>query len=220
MAKDNKERIHYIRKSSNSVELSDDEEKDLFNLANRVPFDDRVNHQTEMSDLNITLIQSYLKEVNSALYEKSKTGDFTEICQDMNIISSLPEYIKPKNVGLMFFSFEPDKFFPYTQIDVVQFLDGLGGDRIIESTFKGPIHQQLKDALRFIRNTIITEKVIKYPDRAEADRFFNYPYAAIEEALSNAIYHRAYDVREPIEVRVEYDKIEIVSFPGPDRSVS
>ena len=83
----------------------------------------------------------------------------------MNIISSLPEYIKPKNVGLMFFSFEPDKFFPYTQIDVVQFLDGLGGDRIIESTFKGPIHQQLKDALRFIRNTIITEKVIKYPDR-------------------------------------------------------
>ena len=86
MAKDSKERIHYIRKSSNSVELSDDEEKDLFNLANRVPFDDRVNHQAEMSDLNITLIQSYLKEVNSALYEKSKTGDFTEICQDMNII--------------------------------------------------------------------------------------------------------------------------------------
>lgn len=27
-----------------------------------------------------------------------------------------PEYIKPKNVGLMFFSMEPEKFFPYTQI--------------------------------------------------------------------------------------------------------
>lgn len=58
-------------------------------MVNNVPFDDRVNHQADMSDLNITLIQSYLKEVNSALYEKSKTGDFTEICQDMNIISSL-----------------------------------------------------------------------------------------------------------------------------------
>ena len=34
-----KERIHYIRKASNTVESSDDEEKDLFNLANRVPFD-------------------------------------------------------------------------------------------------------------------------------------------------------------------------------------
>lgn len=39
-------------------------------------------------------------------------------------------------------------------------------------------------------------------------------------ALSNAVYHRAYDIREPIEVRVERDKIEIVSFPGPDHSVT
>ena len=220
MARDNKERIHYICKASNTVEPSDDEEKDLFNLANRVPFDDRVNHQAEMSDLNITLIQNYLKEIKSSLYEKAKTGDFVEVCSDMNIISNLPEYVKPKNVGLMFFSMEPDNFFPYTQIDVVQFPDGLGGNDIIENTFKGPIHQQLRDALQFIKNTIITEKIVKHPDRAEADRFFNYPYAAIEEALSNAVYHRAYDVREPIEVRVEHDRIEIVSFPGPDRSVT
>lgn len=140
MAKDNKERIHYIRKASNTVEPSDDEEKDLFSLANRVPFDDRVNYQAELSDLNIILIQNYLKEVNSALYEKSKTGDFVEVCSDMNIISSLPEYVKPKNIGLMFFSMEPDKFFPYSQIDVVQFPEGLGGNDIIENTFKGPIH--------------------------------------------------------------------------------
>lgn len=220
MARDNKERIHYIRKLSNSVEPSDDDEKDLFNLANRVPFDDRVNHQAEISDLNITLVQNYLKEVKSSLYEKARTGDFVEVCRDMNIISSLPEYMKPKNVGLMFFSMEPDKFFPYTQIDVVQFPSGLGGNDIIEKTFKGPIQQQLRDALQYIRNVIITEKVVKYPDRAEADRFYNYPYAAIEEALSNAVYHRAYDEREPIEVRVENDRIEILSFPGPDRSIT
>ena len=120
----------------------------------------------------------------------------------------------------MFFSMEPDKFFPYTQIDVVQFPSGLGGNDIIEKTFKGPIQQQLRDALQYIRNVIITEKVVKHPDRAEADRFFNFPYAAVEEALSNAVYHRAYDEREPIEVRVENDRIEIVSFPGPDRSVT
>lgn len=74
--------------------------------------------------------------------------------------------------------------------------------------------------MQYIRNTIITEKVVKHPDRAESDRFFNYPFAAVEEALSNAVYHRAYDEREPIEVRVENDMIEIVSFPGPDRSVT
>ena len=220
MDKDNKERIHYIRKASNTVEPSDDEEKDLFNLANRVPFDDRINHNAEISDLNITLIQSYLKEIKSSLYEKSKTGDFIEVCQDMNIVNTLPENIKPKNVGLMFFSMEPEKFFPNAQIDVVQFPKGLGGNDIIEKIFRGPLHQQLRDALQYIQNVIITEKVVKHPDRAEADRFFNFPYAAVEEALSNAVYHRAYDEREPIEVRVENDRMEIVSFPSPDRSVT
>ena len=220
MEKDNKERRHYIRKASNTVEPSDDEEKDLFNLANRVPFDDRINHQAELSDLNITLVQNYLKEINSSLYEKAKNGDFAEVCSDMNIISNLPEYVKPKNVGLMFFCMEPDKFFPCTQIDVVQFPDGLGGDNIIENTFKGPIHQQLREALQFIKNSIITKKIMKRPDKAEADWVYNYPYAALEEALSNAVYHRAYDIREPIEVRVEKEMIEILSFPGPDRSVT
>lgn len=220
MEKDNKERIHYIRKASNTVEPSDDEEKDLFNLANRVPFDDRVNHQAELEDLNITLIQNYLKEIGSSLYEKSKLGDFTELCSDMNIISTLPEYVKPKNVGLMFFCMEPDKFFPCTQIDIVQFPDGLGGDNIIENTFKGPIHQQLREALQFIKNSIVTKKIVKSADKAEADWVYNYPYAALEEALANAVYHRGYDIREPIEVRVEKDMIEIVSFPGPDRSVT
>ena len=97
-------------------------------------------------------------------------GILYKLCSDMNIINNLPEYVRPKNVGLMFFSMEPEKFFPYTQIDVVQFPEGLGGNDIIENIFKGPIHQQLRDALQFIRNTIITEKVVKYPDRAEADR--------------------------------------------------
>lgn len=88
---------------------------------------------------------------------------------------------------------EPDKLFPYTQIDVVQFPSGLGGNNIIEKTFKVPIHQQLRDALQYIKNVIITEKVVKHPDRAEADRFFNFPYAAVEEALSNAVYRAYYE---------------------------
>jgi len=62
--------------------------------------------------------------------------------------------------------------------------------------------------------------VIKLPDRAEADRFLNYPYAAIEESLCNAVYHKGYDTREPIEVRILPDRIEIVSHPGADRSIS
>ena len=220
MAKDDNERIYYIRKGSITAKPSEEEIKDLFSLSNRTPFDDQVNHTAELKDISFPLIKDYLGEINSELYNQADEIGLERVCRNMNLINGLPEYVKPRNVALMFFNSNPDKFFPCAQIDVVQFPDGEGGDQIIEQIFKGPLHVQLRDALRYIRNVIITEKVVKYPDRAEADRFFNYPYAAIEEALANAVYHKAYDEREPIEVRITHDMIEIISHPGPDRSVT
>jgi ATP-dependent DNA helicase RecG len=82
------------------------------------------------------------------------------------------------------------------------------------------IQEQLRTALRYIKGAIIQERVEKIPGQAEAKRYFNYPYEAIEEALANAIYHKAHDDREPVEMRVMRDCIHIVSHPGPDRSVT
>ena len=220
MAKDCRERIYWIRKMASTIMPTEVQKKDLYELANNVPFDDRVNHQASLEDLNLTLIQQYLREVDSGLYHEAGQKDFVRLCRDMNLISELPEYAKPRNAALMFFSLEPEKFFPYAQIDVVQFPDGLGGDQIIEKTFRGPIHQQLRESLQYIRNVIITERIEKSPNTAEADRYFNYPFTAIKEALSNAVYHKGYDVREPIEVRILPDRIEILSHPGADRSIS
>ena len=219
-AKHSKEDTYWIRKMASTIAPSTEELNDLFSLANRTPFDDRINHKAELSDLNYTLIKAYLKEIGSSLYETADEMSFETLCENMNLISELPEYVKPKNVALMFFNPEPKKFFPCAQIDVVQFPDGEGGDTIIEQTFTGPLHEQLRAALRYINNVVITEQVVKIPGQAEAERFFNWPYEAIEEGLSNAVYHKAYDEREPIEVRVEKDMIEIISHPGPDRSVT
>lgn len=83
----------------------------------------------------------------------------------------------------------------------------------------GPLHEQVQDALRYLQNNVIREKVIKHRDRAEATRIFNYPFPAVEEAVVNAVYHRSYEQREPVEVRVNPDGIEVVSYPGPDASI-
>jgi len=179
-----KERTYYIRKMSSTIKPSEDELKDLFSLSNKTPFDDQSNQFAELSDLNVTLVKNYLREVGSALADEVETKDFREICLAMGISTHLPEYQKPRNVGLMFFNFEPHKFFPYAHIDVVEFLDGDGGSEFDENIFKGPLDQQLRGALLYIRNSVIKERVIKQPGRAEADRFFNYPYEAIEEALA------------------------------------
>lgn len=49
---------------------------------------------------------------------------------------------------------------------------------------------------------------------------FNWPYRAVEEALSNAIYHQSYQIHEPVTVTVTPDSMEILSLPGPNMSIS
>jgi ATP-dependent DNA helicase RecG len=47
----------------------------------------------------------------------------------------------------------------------------------------------------------------------------NFPYEAVEEALVNAVYHRSYEIREPVEVRITAEDLVVLNFPGPDPSI-
>jgi ATP-dependent DNA helicase RecG len=139
--------------------------------------------------------------------------------RQMNVVGGPSEASMPKNVGLLFFNEHPERFFPATQIDVVWFPEGAGGDRFDEKTFAGSLGRITRDALSFIHANYLKQTVIKHPDRAEAGRLWNFPYAAIEEAVVNAVYHRSYEIREPIEVRITPQELVVLSFPGPDRSI-
>ena len=216
----NSDRIYWIRKMSSTISPSEEEKRDLYNLANNVPFDDRINHEANIDDLNPVLVKSYLKEIGSTLYSEFDSLPFETVCRNIGIVDGPAEYTKPKNVGLMFFNMNPEKFFPYAQIDIVELPEGEGGNIIKERTFTGPLNLQLQEAMLYLSNNVIEEYVIKVPDQVEAIRFKNYPYAALEEALANAVYHKGYDSREPIEVRVLPDRIEVLSHPGADRSIT
>lgn len=41
----------------------------------------------------------------------------------------------------------------------------------------------------------------------------------IEEVVLNALYHRDYQEREPMEITIEPTHIDILSYAGPDRSI-
>ena len=204
----------YVRIGSNSVVARGETLRQLQELTARIPFDDRINQQADIQELDLGIIQAYLQEVKSDLFEESKSLPFEDLCRTMLIAKGLNENVKPVNVGLLFFSKQPEKFFNRCQIELVWHKDG-SGSNFSEHYFKGPLHLQLRDALSFIKTQIIGEQVIKHDNKAEADRFYNFPYAAVEEALSNAVYHKSYELGSPIEVQVWPDKIEMLSFPGP-----
>lgn len=210
---------YYIRKQSSTVLARGADEQELIGLAAKVPFDDRYNQQAGLEDLSPQLIGAFLREVGSDLAAQAGTLPLETLGRQMNIVGGPVEAAFPKNAGLLFFNQDPRRFFPATQIDVVYFPDGPGGDQFEEKTFTGPLARMTREALDYIERNYLKQTVIKYPHRAEAERVWNFPYAAVEEALVNAVYHRSYEIREPVEVRITAQEMVILSFPGPDHSI-
>lgn len=207
-------RYPYIRYGSRSIVAKDDNLRRLQELTARIPFDDRINGKATIDDLDLGLIQAFLQEVKSDLYEESKQIPFADLCLNMKIVNGPKEALRPLNVGLLFFSRNPEKFLERSWIELVIHKDKTGKN-FSEKYFKGPLHHQLRAVLDYFKNNVIEEVVEKVAHKAEANRHFNFPYEAIEEALSNAVYHKSYEMDKPIEVQLWPDRIEILSFPGP-----
>ena len=211
---DNPRYFYYIRRLSSTVKPTPDEERELLSMANRIPFDDQLNQHAQLTDFDLSSIKIFLNEIKSDLEDQMANISINELCRRMNIAEGPDENLIPKNVGILFFAKDVQRFFPQAKIEIVTFKDESGTD-YTEKIFSGQIHIQLRGALRYLKDSIIKENVIKRKNRAESDRFFNYPYDALEEALCNAVYHRGYDNDSPIEVRIFPGRIDIISFPGP-----
>ena len=160
--------------------------------------------------------EEYLARVGSGLAGKGK--NLQELLTSMRLVRGPRENTKPLNIALMMFNDRPENFFPYSRIELVVKSDPAGND-MRERVCSGPVDWQLRCALEFLRNNIIEERVRKVDGRAEAERVFNYPFEAVEEALVNAVYHKDYQIHEPVTVIILPDSLEILSFPGPDPSI-
>ena len=210
---------YYIRRYSSTVRARGEDERELLRLAATVPFDDRYRQTASLDDLSHRLIREFLREIGSELATEAENLPVKDLGKRLSIVGGPPEAMFPKNVGLLFFNDRPDRFFPATQIDVVWFPDGPGGDQFEEKEFRGPLSVILSEAISYIERNYLKETVVKYPDKPQAERFWNFPIGAIEEALVNAIYHRSYEEREPVEVRITREELLVISYPGADRSI-
>ena len=214
---------YFIRYNSSSIEAKGENEMELIELANRVPFDDRGNLTARISDVSMLLIREFLNQVQSKLLDDIEDAKPHDVLEQMGLLDGPIESERVKNVALMMFSYHPEKFFPGTQIDIVIYPRGKDDDpdNFIEiDPIKGPVNIIIQKALDFLRTMVIQQRVQKVPTQAEAIRTYNYPYQALEEAVTNSMYHRSYQEREPVEISIMPDQIEIISYGGADRSLS
>lgn len=215
---------YYIRYNSSSIVPKDEYERELINLANRTPFDDRGNDQITLRDISTTLLRDFLVEVGSDLADQDLTGDNLKIVLDqMDLLETTPEGFKVKNVAAMMFCEHPEKFFKMTQVEIVIFPNGRlqDPDNMIEiAPIKGCVPKMIRDTMNYLKTNVIQKKIHKPEDKERSIVTYNYPYQALEEAVVNSLYHRSYIEREPVEITIEPDKISILNFGGPNHTIS
>ena len=213
----------YIRSGSSTIEAKGEVLNELREMSNRLPFDERSNKEIALKDISLLLVQDYLQRVGSKLVDVVLKQELSVTLDQLDLWRGPAEDRRLKNVAAMMFCENPRKYFPYTQVDIVMFPEGViqNPNNMIEvPSITGSVPTMIRATLDYLRTNIIKERIIKAKGQAESIRFFNYPYQALEEAVVNALYHRDYQEYEAVEISVQPHEISILSYSGPDRSIS
>lgn len=213
----------YVRNKSSSIEAKGEILDQVRELANRVPFDERGNEAITIDDISGVLVYEHLRSVKSKLAENFASRPLTNILDEMDLLTGPTERRLIKNCAAMMFCNHPEKFFPVTQVDIVLFPKGSieNPDKMIEvEPIKGSVPKMIRETLSYLRTNVVKKEISKPKDSEKSIVTYNYPYQALEESVVNALYHRDYREHEPIEITIEPTHIDILSYAGPDRSIS
>lgn len=208
-------RKFYIRIGSSTTDADAQPELkiQLMQMTARVPFDDRRALHANVLDIRETKVREFLHDIGSGLKDEHDTK---MLYRHLRIAEQVNGHDAPRNVGLLFFSQNPEQWFPGARIELVHFAGDAGGDTLPEVIFSNrPIHEQLRECLAYLENLSV-RMIQKLPGRTQAGHWVSYPSLALREALVNAVYHRSYEGEpEPIKVYLYPDRLEVISYPGP-----
>ncbi|MCC8050126.1 MAG: putative DNA binding domain-containing protein [Clostridiales bacterium] len=221
--KKDKKYYYYIRYGTSSVRANSEQERELIAMTDQTPFDCKANHKATFADISPVLLEDHLRKTGSKLAKQVRERGVEAILEEMQLLEGPPELRYIQNVALMMFCEHPEKFFRYTYVQMTVFPEGSIKNPSLSEDYPnitGSVPQMIQATMERFRNLFIREKVIKVPNQMESLRIMNYPYQAIEEAVVNAFYHRDYMSNEPVTIEIEPDCINIMSFPGIDRSIS
>lgn len=120
--------------------------------------------------------------------------------------------------GLLFFASNPQRVLPHAYIRLLKFVVPSGqhqsrGTPSFDKDFRGPVTKQIRAARTFLRETSFFERLQhRRPDGGFAEEP-ELPTIAVDEAIVNAVAHRDYQTRNPINCE-HYPDAFVVKNPG------
>ena len=218
----NSKEYFYIRSGTSSIIAKGEVLDELRELASRVPFDEKGNPDIKLEDISTLLLREYLVKAGSKLANDLYTKPLDDILEQMDLFVGPVENRMLRNVAAMMFCENPSKFFKRTQVEIVFFPEGRlnNPNNLYEGpVITGSVTQIIERTLEYLNRMLVMQIIMKPKDNNHSKKFFTYPYQALEESVTNSLYHRDYREWEPVVITVEPKSITIQNVGGPDRSI-
>jgi ATP-dependent DNA helicase RecG len=201
---------YFIRKGSQTLEASPDDVSLILRSSNQYTssWEKLTTVDATYKDLNESEIFNTIKEANNL----GKTKSLPESPKDFLSYFQLIDYTSIKNGSVILYGNEPTKYFTHCCIRITNMPEGATGDKFSDiEIIEDNLFVSFSKVMSYFKkyNPIVSE--FHQDSTLRTDRK-KYPFAAIDEAIVNAIVHRDYgDMSGEITINIHKDKIEIIN---------
>lgn len=206
--------IGYVRIGSTTRELELNEIIEKAGEFLLLRFDESPCISATKETLSKDLVQKYLETRSTARNIKIPDQNYEKVLSMLGAVNKG----RITNAGVLFFSKNPQYFYPQANLRLVEFLDQDMHNTLNETTINGSVWEIIDNIYEKLKSIIKRESTTKEFKKVISPSF---PIEALQEAVINALIHRNYFEQSDIRVFVFSDRIEIInpgSFP-PDVSL-
>lgn len=172
----------YMRVGTNSQKMSRDEIVDFVIESNKKTFDSLKNKKF-----------NFKKDFDrKKLLEYIKLAKISTVLREDELLRSLGVFDGPgmNNAGILFFSKDPQKFFPQSVYTAVVYRDVEGADIIQRKEITGSLFEIVEQVMEFVE--FYVKVAYKFTGKPQRETVYEYPLEAIREAVINSVMHKYY----------------------------
>ncbi|MBI4853582.1 MAG: putative DNA binding domain-containing protein [Acidobacteria bacterium] len=210
---------YYVREGSSIHEANAEEVTKLFTRLKPNSYESIPLFNTTIENIDEAFVWSYIRELQGELFNKNGNYPTGQVLKDMQLGMDYADNIIPTVAGMLLFgnTNQIGKLFSRSSIELKRISgDSLTSPIVEKALFNGNLATLFERAQNFIGRYVdlwdsINIRKTKPATEPVAARA-NYNKPVIVEALTNALVHRDYCVREqPIKINIYDNRIEIIN---------
>ncbi|MEJ5310779.1 MAG: RNA-binding domain-containing protein [Anaerolineae bacterium] len=207
---------YFIRTTTGRRRASRQELLRLFQSSESLYYDETVVWRATLRDLDEGRFADFFRR----FYQRQigSVQEMASLMKNMRLLEEREGELRPTLAGLLCFGRDPQRFFPYAQINAAR----IPGETLAAAPsdiklIGGTLFDMLEDTARFLRIHLRRPHIIR---KFEPEERPEIPEEALRELIVNALVHRDYTVASPIRVLIFDDRLEIRTPGGLPNTVT